>query len=188
MIHYWSASKVSFYAGVFMARYQLAGSWPDDAVEVTEDVFTAYGRTTAPSGQSLGVGSDGMPAWVDAKIQATAPEKQYKNRMDKGLTVTCSDDASLCGVYSVTDTDISDINDELQFISAHGEFSSGASLQWSDEDANAKTFTSLAAFQAFAKCVFQYVSACRQARRLTKDGVFVTWPANTATFTSGQTA
>lgn len=39
-------------------------SWPEDAVEVSEEDAATYWRTTPPAGKILGV-VNGMPGWVD---------------------------------------------------------------------------------------------------------------------------
>ena len=42
-----------------------AGTWPSDAVAVTDAVFAEYGAGTPPTGKIRGVASDGTPTWVD---------------------------------------------------------------------------------------------------------------------------
>jgi hypothetical protein len=45
--------------------YIAAGTWPDDGVEVDENVFIEF-RRTPPEGKVLGSDSNHFPCWVDA--------------------------------------------------------------------------------------------------------------------------
>lgn len=62
----WSKATCSFYPIALKALYDNAGTWPSDAVGVSDDVFEEFGLATEiPLGKWRGAGSDGMPAWVD---------------------------------------------------------------------------------------------------------------------------
>lgn len=60
----WSASKNVFYLIADLLAYIRAGNWPDDAVEVSDDVFNEFAAFQNENGMIRGVGSDGLPAWV----------------------------------------------------------------------------------------------------------------------------
>lgn len=60
----YSPSLNTFFLADFMARYEDAGTLPDDAVEVTEDVFNQY-FGEPPEGKMLAPDSNGLPSWVD---------------------------------------------------------------------------------------------------------------------------
>ncbi|HGG8900254.1 tail fiber assembly protein [Enterobacter cloacae] len=60
----WSASKNVFYLIADLLAYIRAGNWPDDAVEVSDDVFNEFASFQNGNGMIRGVSSDGLPAWV----------------------------------------------------------------------------------------------------------------------------
>lgn len=63
-----SPSKIAFFDPNpdMKARYEAAGAWPTDGVEVTVDVWQQY-IDTPPSGKMLGA-VNGLPAWVDVPV------------------------------------------------------------------------------------------------------------------------
>jgi hypothetical protein len=65
MNFYFSPSKPSIYSAALYDVYCSAGTWPDDAVEITEEIAAAYHPTRQPSGKILGVGPNELPAWVE---------------------------------------------------------------------------------------------------------------------------
>jgi hypothetical protein len=60
----YSAKSNSFYPLQLKSEYEQANSWPDDPVEVDDDIFVEFSGTP-PEGKQRGAGSDGMPHWVD---------------------------------------------------------------------------------------------------------------------------
>lgn len=61
---FFSGSNLSFYDGDMKEDYVTAGTWPDDAVEMTDKERGAYWMQQAPEGKKLGC-KKGRPAWVD---------------------------------------------------------------------------------------------------------------------------
>ena len=61
----WSASKNVFYLISDLLTYIRNNNWPDDAIEVSDEVFSEYSSYQNGNGKIRGVGEDGMPAWVD---------------------------------------------------------------------------------------------------------------------------
>ena len=64
-LYFYSALQNSFYAAALRARYNDSGTWPDDAIGVTEDEFQTYSLSQAPVGKRRGADADGRPCWVD---------------------------------------------------------------------------------------------------------------------------
>ena len=58
-----SPSNTAFYSYTLKDLFDSAGTWPTDAVDVTDDVRDQF--RVAPTGKVLG-SVDGQPAWVDA--------------------------------------------------------------------------------------------------------------------------
>lgn len=65
MVIYFSATTCWFYPLNMKQDYIAAGSWPDDAVEMTDKEKETYWTKQAPSGKQLGGDKKGRPAWVD---------------------------------------------------------------------------------------------------------------------------
>lgn len=65
--HFFSASENVFLAAAMRERYTVAGSWPEDAVAVTDEVYTVFGGQP-PAGQIRGIAADGSPCWVNAPV------------------------------------------------------------------------------------------------------------------------
>lgn len=91
--HYFSKSANMFYAGQLRARYEASGSWPSDAVEVSEEIYQKFIQLP-PEGKKRGVTKGGKPTWVSvsrAEIaeQEAAQERYWRNeelyRADKEL-------------------------------------------------------------------------------------------------------
>ena len=65
--YYYSATTNSFYPKSLQPEYDKAGSWPDDAIAVSDDVYEGF--QTPPEGKVRAAGSDGLPVWVDTPAQ-----------------------------------------------------------------------------------------------------------------------
>ncbi|QLO46425.1 tail fiber assembly protein [Enterobacter cloacae] len=57
-----SATTLAFYPLEMKVDYENSGSWPDDGVEVSDEVYNEF--LTPPSGKMRGA-HDGLPCWVD---------------------------------------------------------------------------------------------------------------------------
>ena len=62
--YYFSPTTFGFYPVVLKPTYEVAKTFPSDAVLVDDSVFETY-SATPPSGKTRGAVS-GAPAWVDA--------------------------------------------------------------------------------------------------------------------------
>lgn len=74
--YYWSALTASFYPVGMYDRYAEAGSWPDDAVPVSQAVFEKYSQPP-PEGYTRAAGKNGMPVWV--KLPEPDPVPIFQN-------------------------------------------------------------------------------------------------------------
>ncbi|MFZ1871479.1 MAG: tail fiber assembly protein [Chania sp.] len=54
-----------FYPLSLKADYENSENWPTDGIEVSEEIFSEFSASNAPTGKKCGTGDDGMPAWVD---------------------------------------------------------------------------------------------------------------------------
>ncbi len=78
-----SALNNAFYPLELQSRYVEAGSWPEDGVEVDDEIFKEF-TGEPPVGKVRGV-EDGFPCWIDAPpptrdelIAAAVLEKQVR--------------------------------------------------------------------------------------------------------------
>lgn len=62
--YFYSAKENAFFPESLREQYELAGSWPDDGIKVSEDYFESFSIT--PSGKMRVAGDNGLPVWVDA--------------------------------------------------------------------------------------------------------------------------
>ncbi|ASG41950.1 tail fiber assembly protein [Enterobacter roggenkampii] len=69
MKYAFSPSLNQFYSIDQKQLYINAGSWPDDASDVSDDIFNEY-SSTPPEGKIRGV-DNGMPVWVDVPPPTT---------------------------------------------------------------------------------------------------------------------
>ncbi|MFO3903843.1 tail fiber assembly protein [Enterobacter hormaechei] len=69
----WDAPNNRLLAYLLKAEYEAVGMWPADGVDVTDAVAAEF-TGQPPQGKIIGLGSDGMPAWVD--VPPLTPEQQ----------------------------------------------------------------------------------------------------------------
>ncbi|WP_353980962.1 DUF4376 domain-containing protein [Salinicola endophyticus] len=100
--YYFSPSRCEFFAGEFQESYVKSGSWPDDAIAVTDEEFEAYAAQAhgKPKDKILGSTSSGRPAWVERPIapifrlanrQRAAIESALANALRAGMPYTLPD-------------------------------------------------------------------------------------------------
>ncbi|EKM4700221.1 tail fiber assembly protein [Enterobacter roggenkampii] len=65
-------------------EFDASESWPDDAVEVTDEIFAEF-SSDPPFGKMLGAGKDGLPAWIDipapSREELIAEAEQHKSAL-----------------------------------------------------------------------------------------------------------
>lgn len=80
---FYSARDCGF---VFLAErdaYDAAGTWPDDALEVTDEEWQEFGQQPPPPGMRRGSDDKGRPAWVQPVVtpeEASEQERMWRNR------------------------------------------------------------------------------------------------------------
>lgn len=65
MIPFYSATTNSFYNSDWRKEYDEAGTWPADAIEVSEEIFLEFALNDPPQGKMRAPNDVGMPSWVD---------------------------------------------------------------------------------------------------------------------------
>lgn len=74
----YSAKNNAFYNPEWKEDYEKAGSWPDDPVEVDDEIFTEFSLNNPPQGLHRAVGKDGLPCWEDLPPPTTEDSKKDK--------------------------------------------------------------------------------------------------------------
>ncbi|WP_323836965.1 tail fiber assembly protein [Photorhabdus africana] len=59
-----SALNKAFYPLLLQQNYIEAGSWPNDPISVTDDIFNTFSGIP-PTGKILSSGKEGLPCWED---------------------------------------------------------------------------------------------------------------------------
>ncbi|HGW3964987.1 TPA: tail fiber assembly protein [Citrobacter freundii] len=60
----WDVTNVRLLAYLLKDEYEAAGMWPENGIDVSDEVAAEF-TGQPPEGKTIGVGADGMPAWVD---------------------------------------------------------------------------------------------------------------------------
>ncbi|MDT1012384.1 tail fiber assembly protein [Plesiomonas shigelloides] len=85
MVIFFSATTCCFYLLDMKPDYIAAGSWPDDAVEMTDKEKETYWTKQAPFGKQLGGDNKGHPAWINTQPlsheEAVAEAEAKKSRL-----------------------------------------------------------------------------------------------------------
>ncbi|HAH9675416.1 TPA: tail fiber assembly protein [Escherichia coli] len=61
--YFYSSENNAFYAAELKSAYIEAGSWPNDALEVSDECFSEF-TSEPPEGVVRGAGDDGLPLWL----------------------------------------------------------------------------------------------------------------------------
>lgn len=64
---FFSAKNRAFYNESLKELYDAGGTWPDDAVSITEREYQKY-RAPAPEGKQLSSGANGKPKWESRQV------------------------------------------------------------------------------------------------------------------------
>ncbi|MEN3755182.1 tail fiber assembly protein [Mangrovibacter sp. SLW1] len=70
MTKYFSSATTGFFDDALKPSYDSAGTWPEDAVEVSDVVWQEFISSPA-NGKQLGADSSGSPTWVDTPAPTT---------------------------------------------------------------------------------------------------------------------
>ena len=104
-----SASENMFYSKLDKPSCERAGTWPEDAVDVDDDVFLVF-SATPPIGKHRGV-VNGMPAWVDippptaSELIAAAAREKVSLRQASDSEIEWRQDAIDAGIATAVETE-----------------------------------------------------------------------------------
>ncbi|EJQ5670139.1 DUF4376 domain-containing protein [Salmonella enterica] len=78
MYHY-SPTQNTFYPDELKQVYIDAGTFPDDTVEVSDDVWLEFAGNHPPEGKERAAGSDNQPCWVDIPLPDIKDARSQKH-------------------------------------------------------------------------------------------------------------
>lgn len=85
MMHHYSPSKNAFYPDELKQDYLDAGSFPDDTIEVEDDVWLEYAGNSPPEDKVRIAGEGGRPTWGNlpalTQAQRTAQTNEKKQQL-----------------------------------------------------------------------------------------------------------
>lgn len=117
--YYYSPSRTAFFASVLRAAYDLAGTWPGDAVAVSDQTFQTYGLGAPPAGKMLGADVTGQPVWVDLPTPPSPTTSQIAAAMlATGIEIVSTSNPMLDGTYPCDPRSNSDDGNLLSAITA----------------------------------------------------------------------
>ena len=159
-LYVYSASTNAFYPKAMQSVYEAAGTWPTDAVDVTDQEAETY-MGMPPLGQMRAAGPDGHPTWVDLPPPTLADQAQAL--LAGNLTVQCTDIPSLDGDYAIDANTRVRMNSVVTGINAGlGLPSGGPTFNWPDAAGNAHTDWPADKFTAFAHAGGQFAYQCNE--------------------------
>ncbi|MDF3162844.1 phage tail protein [Pseudomonas proteolytica] len=80
---YFSATDNGFLFIAEREAYDAAGTWPSDAVAVSEEEWQTYGQQSPPQGMRRGSDDQGRPMWIKPEVtpeDAVAQERAWRDR------------------------------------------------------------------------------------------------------------
>ncbi|EAO1689209.1 DUF4376 domain-containing protein [Salmonella enterica] len=78
MYHY-SPTQNTFYPDELKQVYIDAGTFPDDTVEVSDDVWLEFAGNHPPEGKQRAAGHDNLPCWVDIPLPDIEDTRKRKH-------------------------------------------------------------------------------------------------------------
>ncbi|CDG89661.1 tail fiber assembly protein [Xenorhabdus bovienii] len=81
-MYFYSAKENQFYPYELKKDYINAGSWPDDGIDVTDDVYSEFVGNMPSKGKVRIAGDDGLPAWGDIP-PLTQAERTRQSEVEK---------------------------------------------------------------------------------------------------------
>jgi len=86
----YSAENNAFYAISMTEAYKTAGTWPDDGIEVSKEVYTEFAINQPKPGKFRNAGNDGMPCWQDIPPPNHEEQQQQSERQKSDLIKVAS--------------------------------------------------------------------------------------------------
>lgn len=155
--YYFSPSRLAFYAASMESAYIAAGSWPSDAVGISDTTWQTYIQQP-PSGMALGADANGNPTWVTATpVTLTAQQQAMMLLHNPTVVVNCTSIPALNGTYAADDATRGNITGVAAAIKTGLGLPSGGSTFSYPDASNVMHEWPDTQFVAFAQGVMTYI-------------------------------
>lgn len=84
-MYYYSPQKNEFFPKSLKQSYVDAGVFPDDVIEVADEIWLEFAGKQAPEGKMRIAGKNGLPCWVDTPPQTKEQVEAYAEQQKKYL-------------------------------------------------------------------------------------------------------
>ncbi|PHM65615.1 tail fiber assembly protein [Xenorhabdus sp. KJ12.1] len=84
-MYFYSAKNNAFYPVLLKTDYINAGSWPDDGIEVSDNIYSEFVSNIPPQGKMRIAGKNGSPAWSDIPPPTQEELQQQAERKKQSL-------------------------------------------------------------------------------------------------------
>lgn len=136
MSHYFTAKEVGFYDSNIKDAYDRAGTWPGDALEISDAEHALYSGQP-PSGKMLG-SENGRPAWVDMppltaeELAATTELKKASLRAVADSAIAPLQDAVELGIATEEETETYNQWRKYRVLLSRVDISTAPDIRWPD--------------------------------------------------------
>ncbi|EMV5383008.1 tail fiber assembly protein [Escherichia coli] len=120
---YYSAKTNGAYPQNDIEIFKATGTWPDDAVLMSAEVFSEFFSELPPAGKIRIAGPDGLPAWADIPKPSKAElisqaEQQKQRRIDDAMQSISVIQLKLQAGRKLTPDETINLNLTLDYIEA----------------------------------------------------------------------
>ena len=138
--HVFSPSLLGFYAVDLKPSFDLNGSWPIDAVEITEEVWAQFAGASSPNGMMLDADENSQPVWVPVPPPPPPSQSELADAMLKaGIQITSISNPTLDGTYPCDAASTAEETGLLVALVAGLQWPNGVAVRV-DVDGNAHAF------------------------------------------------
>lgn len=109
MDYSYSAQNNAFYSVELKSNYESAGTWPDDAVFISEQVFSEF-SSQPPVGKIRGSNADGKPCWLDIPLPSQDELRAIAESEKQGLIEVAN--VAITPLAYAVDLDIATANEK----------------------------------------------------------------------------
>lgn len=120
---YYSATTNGAYPQSDIEIFKATGTWPDDAVLMSAEVFSEFFSELPPAGKMRVAGPDGLPAWADIPKPSkeeliNQAEQQKQRRIDDAMQSISVIQLKLHAGRKLTADETDKLNRTLDYIDA----------------------------------------------------------------------
>lgn len=133
-MYFFSAKTLLFYPQNMIDEYKASGAWPNDAIEISENIYKEF--LTPPTGKMRSARSDGTPCWIDipppTHEELIILAEQKKNRLfaEANVVIAPLQDAHDLDVATDNEQDLLLAWKEYRVLLNRVDTSTAPSIEW----------------------------------------------------------